>query len=259
MSSSKIPVGLQIYSIRQDAEKDLPRVLKEIASWGIDGVEFAGFYNHSASDIRKMLDDNNLKVFSSHTPIHLLEADLFEQADFHAEIGCDSLIVNWIPLNKRDSEEATKQTAEQFTQLLNQLKTYNQHFGFHCHAEDVIPLSTGKSPWQILGENTPDAFIMQYDTANGMHGGADPVLPIKQMPGRSKILHLKEFKGTPGTESGQGKAVLGEGDVPWQDVFEAAETVGGTEVYIIEQEGHPTLSPMDAARKCVENLKAMGK
>ncbi|QDU32462.1 Xylose isomerase-like TIM barrel [Poriferisphaera corsica] len=259
MPENNIPIGLQLYSVRQDVEKNLPAVLKEIASWGLTGVEFAGFFNYPAKELKQLLDDNNLIAYSSHVPIHILEQYVHAISDYHAEIGCNNLIISWLPENKRNSEASTIQTANELQSITELLKHNNQSFGFHCHAEDVTPLESGKSPWQILAENTPTDFIMQYDTANGMHGGADPVLPITQLPGRTISLHLKEFKGTPGTPDGQGQAVIGEGDVPWKEVFEAAESVGGTRYYIIEQEGHPTLNPMQAAKKCFENLKAMGK
>jgi len=67
-------------------------------------------------------------------------------------------------------------------------------------------------------------------------------------------LHLKEYSNV----HGHGHAVIGQGDVPWPDVFAAATEVGGTQWYVVEQEGHPTLSAMEAAHQCLDNLRAMG-
>jgi sugar phosphate isomerase/epimerase len=85
-----------------------------------------------------------------------------------------------------------------------------------------------------------------------MAGGADPVKPISAWPGRNASVHLKEWAGTHG-------AIIGEGDVPWQRVFEACEQGGGTQWYVVEHEEESELSPMEAVKKCLDNLRAMGK
>jgi sugar phosphate isomerase/epimerase len=85
-----------------------------------------------------------------------------------------------------------------------------------------------------------------------MSGGADPVAPILAFPGRGRTVHLKEypFEGAP---------IIGEGEVPWAKVFDACESVGGTEWYIVEYEAEGPFSALDAVAKCLENLRGMGK
>ncbi len=93
---------------------------------------------------------------------------------------------------------------------------------------------------------------MQLDTGNAFHGGADPVPYIERYPGRAITVHLKEFAKT------NDKALIGEGDVPWDVVFQLCETIGKTEWYIVEQEtyAHP---PLECVDKCLQNLRKMGK
>jgi len=91
---------------------------------------------------------------------------------------------------------------------------------------------------------------MQYDTANGMSGGADPVRPILDWPGRGASVHLKEWAGAHG-------AILGEGEIPWRRVLDACESVGGTEWYVIEYEIDEDKDPVSSVGKCLENLKAL--
>ena len=93
---------------------------------------------------------------------------------------------------------------------------------------------------------------MQLDTGNALHGGADPVPFLERYPGRAVTVHLKEYS------KGHRKALIGEGDVCWEDVFRLCETVGGTEWYIVEQESyaHP---PLECVDRCLRALKAMGK
>ena len=117
----------------------------------------------------------------------------------------------------------------------------------------MAPLSNGKSAWDMLGEFTTGDFIMQYDTANGMAGGADPVQPILDWPGRGITVHLKEWSGEHGAK------VIGEGLIPWTKVFEACETVAGTQWYIVEHESYEGTTPLQAVEACLRNLRAMGK
>ena len=85
---ANIPIGLQLYSVREDAAKDLSGVLKRVAQMGYAGVEFAGYYGHSAPDVRKMLDDNGLKCCGTHTPLITLQGDALKHTvDLHKELG----------------------------------------------------------------------------------------------------------------------------------------------------------------------------
>ncbi len=249
-----IPLALQLYSVRDDCKKDLASVIRQLADMGYEGVEFAGFHGHDAADVRQMLDDAELRCAGSHTALDELSDEKLETTAAYLKIiGCPYVIVPSLPPERRNSVAACKETAQTLTRIAKKLRKHNMLLGFHCHADDMKPLDGGPSAWEVLRDQTPDTFIMQYDTANGMAGGADPVEPIRQIPRRAITVHLKEYAG------GQGKAVVGEGQVPWEQVFRACERDGGTHWYIVEQEGHPSLSPMDAARQCIENLRAMGK
>lgn len=247
----KIPIALQLYSVRDDASADLFGVLKKVAQMGYDGVEFAGYYGNDPQEIRKALDDLGLKVEGTHTPIDAFDdAKLQETVDLHHTLGATFAIVPWIPESLRNSPEAALETAKRFDEIAAKLAPHGIRTGFHAHECDMKPLANGKTAWDIIAANTSDAFILQYDTANGLMGGADPVQPIRDWPNRNASLHLKGW--------GDGKAALvGEGDINWPDVFEAAENGGGVEWYVVEHE-----EPVDAlisVEKCLENLRRFGK
>lgn len=249
-----IPIALQLYSVRKDAAADLAGTIRKVADMGYAGVEFAGFHDNRPSDVRKMLDDAGLKAVASHARWDWLmdPQALPGTIEDHLAVGCDSLIIPYMEKQHRDTADTCRATAEKLTALVDMLARHNLRTGYHNHHDDMAPIDGNRSAWDLLAQFTPEAFILQYDTANGMQGGADPVEPIRQYPGRGRLLHLKEFA------NGHGPAI-GDGDVPWQQVFEAAESVAGVEWYIVEQEGHPTLSPLDAAKRCLDNLRAMGK
>jgi sugar phosphate isomerase/epimerase len=123
--------------------------------------------------------------------------------------------------------------------------------GYHNHSIEFKPLD-GEMPWDTFFGNTPREVIMQVDVGNALDAGADPVAFMRKYPGRAATIHVKEYsKANP-------KAYVGEGDVKWKEVFDLLEKSGGTEWYIVEYEveGVP---PVEGVRRCLENLRKMGK
>src|SRR5271156_4491349 len=93
-----IPIALQLYSVRDDCAKDFFGTIARVAAMGYAGVEFAGYHGASASDIRKVLDDNGLKCAGSHTGLDLMVGDALEATiEFHKTLGCENLVVPWLP------------------------------------------------------------------------------------------------------------------------------------------------------------------
>ncbi len=249
-----IPIALQLYSVRDDCARDLFGTLREVAAMGYVGVEFAGFHGHAAGEVKKALDDLGLKVAGTHTGINQLDDENFEATvEYHKILGAENIIVPGLPESVRDTPEACAITAEKLTKLVHKLAPLGFKTGFHCHDGDVKPLSGGKSAWYLLAEQTPDTFIMQYDTANGASGGADPVKPLLDFPGRGVTVHLK------GWDPVEGWVCVGDGSMPWGKIFEACETVAGTQWYIVEHEDYVKHSAMEGARLCLENLRKLGK
>ena len=246
-----VPIALQLYSVRQDCAQDLLGVIRQVAAMGYDGVEFAGYHGHSAADIKAVLDETGLKAAGTHTALSQFDDENFDSTvELHKTLDCKFAIIPWIPDEQRSSAEACLKTSARLTELVERLRPLGLRTGFHAHAGDMEPLDNGQCAWDIFAANTPPDFILQYDTANGMAGGADPVKPITDWPGRNASLHLKEWKGTHG-------AIIGEGDVPWPRVFEAAERGGGVEWYVVEHEEDSEITPMESVDRCLKNLKKL--
>jgi sugar phosphate isomerase/epimerase len=248
----KIPIGLQLYSVRDDAAKDLSGVLKSVARMGYEGVEFAGYYGHSAADVRKMLDDNGLKCCGGHLGIDTLIGDaLSGTVEFQKALGNAYLIVPGLPSIRTNSKAAWLETAGVMNEIAGRLKPHGMQTGYHNHHTEFTPLD-GELPWDIFFGNTSDDVIMQFDTGNAMHGGAEAGPFLRRYPGRAITVHLKEHSATNAT------ALIGEGDVKWDEIFSLCETVGNTKWYIVEQESY-AYPPLECADKCLQKLRAMGK
>jgi len=247
----QIPIALQLYSVRDDCARDLPGTVKAVAETGYEGVEFAGYYGRSAKELRAMVDDVGLKVAGTHIGLDSLLGDEFERTvEFNATMGNRFLIVPGLAEERRNSIAAWQKTAELFNQLAAKAKSRGMKVGYHNHWVEFQPME-GQVPWDVFfGATVPDV-VMQIDLGNAMHGGAKPVPYLEKYPGRATTVHLKEYA------KGNDKAVIGEGDVRWEDVFRLCETVGGTEWYIVEQESY-AYPPLECVARCLRNLRAMG-
>ncbi len=249
---TRIPIALQLYSIRKDCESDFHAALKAVAAMGYEGVDFAGYYGHDAQTIRGWLDDLGLQVAGSHTGLQTLLGDeLPKTVEFNHILGNRFLIVPWIPEEHRRTRNDWLQLAELFNGIAARLKPEGMATGYHNHHVEFSAMD-GEVQWDTFFSNTAPEVVMQLDLGNALHGGADPLPILRRYPGRSRTIHLKEYSAT------NDKAIIGEGDVAWDTVFRICESTGGTEWYIVEQESY-AYPPLECVERCLQALKAMGK
>jgi sugar phosphate isomerase/epimerase len=247
-SKCKIPLGLQLYTVREECKKDFAGTIAKVAKMGYNGVEFAGFYDKPAKDVRKMLDDNGLLCFGSHTAIDLLSNEkLAATMEYNKTIGNKFVIVPYLERKQLTTKAAWLEKAKTFNELADKTRAEGVHIGYHAHQGDFEKID-GETPWDILFGNTPKEICMQLDTGNCMQGGGDPVAILKKYPGRSLTIHLKEYSKT------NKKALIGEGDVKWKEIFEVCESTGGTQYYILEEESG-AYPPLESAEKSLKNFK----
>jgi len=199
-----------------------------------------------------MLDDLGLRCCGTHIGLQTLLGDELDRtAGFNRVLGNEYLIVPALPEGRRSSRQAWQDTAGLFNELARKAERHGMRVGYHNHHIEFTPMD-GELPWDTFFGNTVPDVVMQLDTGNCMHGGGNPVEFLERYPGRARTVHLKEY------DSKNDKAVIGEGAVPWKKVFSLAESTGKTEWYIVEQETY-AYPPLECARKCLENLKGMGK
>jgi len=244
-----IPTGLQLYSVREDCGKDLPGVIAAVAKMGYKGVEFAGYYGRDAKTLRKLLDDNGIVCCGTHIGFDTIwGANLDKTVEFNQTLGNKFLIV---PGMGAKTKLDWLGKAEQFDEVADKLKPLGMWCGYHNHSAEFKEID-GEKPWDTFFGNTKKDVVMQFDIGNAMGGGGNFVEYVKKYPGRAQTIHVKPWsKSKP-------KAVIGEDDLPWKEIFELCETIGGTKWYIVEYEvaGVPALEAVD---KCLQSIKKMGK
>ena len=257
---ARIPIALELYSVREDLAKDLRGTLKRVAEMGYDGVEFAGHPQHSAEELRSVLDDVGLVCCSWHTAFDRVQPDRMEETiAFNEKLGNRSLIIPGLPGDHTNSRESWLRTAGFFNDLAGKLAARGMFTGYHNHHTEFRPMD-GEWPWDIFFGNTRKEVVTQLDTGNAVFGGADPVPLLERYPGRAVSIHLKPYSKSAGKENPEKgfDPLIGNDDTRWDDVFRICETTGGTEWYIVEYESS-AYPPMEAVDRCLKALRAMGK
>ncbi len=248
-----IPVGLELYSVRDELAKDLMGTVRAVAKIGYEVVEFfSPYYEWTpdyAKEVRKLLDDLGVRCLSTHNPANAFTSDGIQKAiDLNQILGVKYIVMS--SPGDVSGLDGWKTVAERLNQASERLKPLGMRAGYHNHNSEFRAVE-GKRPIEILAANTSKDVALQLDTGNCMDGGGDPLALIKANPGRITSMHLKDWA------AGKGASVLlGEGEIPWAKIFEAAESKGGIEYYLIEQEGS-RYSPMETAERCLAAFKKL--
>lgn len=248
---TRIPIALQLYSVREDCQKDFRGTLDAVARMGYEGVEFAGYYDTPVPQLKQWLDDLGLKCAGTHTGIATLRGDALQQTiEFNKTLDNPYLIIPGLPADYFESLEKWREFIKEISEIAALAGESGMKVGYHNHwAEfrtfDGIPLL------QTYLEETNPKVLIQFDTGNAMEGGTTVLPFLKNYAARAATIHLKEFSET------RKDALVGEGDVEWGEVFEVCEA-HATKWYIVEQETYP-FPPLECAAKCLENLKKMDK
>lgn len=251
---ASIPLALQLYSVRRECERDLPGVLAAVAKMGYAGVEFAGYYGYDAPALKQLLDDNGLACAGAHVGIDTLLGDALEQSvAFHKTLDNHYLIVPGLPESRRSSRAAWLDTARTMNAISDALAPHGMQTGYHNHHIEFQPLD-GELPWDTFFGNTNPEVIMQFDTGNALHGGGEALPFLQRYPGRAVTVHLKDYDAA--TRSFD--PLVGEGSVPFPEIFAVCESTGGTRWYIVEYEAD-AYPPLEGVERCLKNLREMGK
>ena len=255
---TRIPIAVQLYSVRHECEKDLAGTLAKIKAMGYEGVEFAGWYGNDAPTLKALLDDNGLACAGAHVGIDTLLGENFEASvAFHRTLGNKYLIVPGLASKWTHSTEAWKETAGVFNEISEKLAPHKMVTGYHNHHTEFKPFTPGgELPWDTFFGNTNKEIVMQFDTGNALNGGSsgNALDFLARYPGRALTIHLKDYD----IKNDSYAPPVGDGDVPFAAIFAECETHGSTEWYIVEYEDS-ALPAFEGIERCLKNVKAMGK
>jgi len=244
--SDKLPVGIQLYSLRTVIPDDVPGALKQLADMGYEGVEFAGYYDLPGDELKGMLDDCGLRCAGSHTGMPTLQGDAFDQTvAINKTLGNDRLIIPGANF------ENMSETIAAINAIHERARAAGMRAGFHNHTGE-FKIVDGKTIFEHIFANTPDDFLVQVDIGWAAAAGQDVPALLRKYANRIETVHVKEFK--PDVP----EAVVGEGTVDWPPLMDIMEQETGVQWYVVEQEQY-AVGPMESAQACIENIRKMGR
>jgi len=253
-AGKKPPVGLELYSVRDELTKDLTGTVRAVGKMGYEVVEFySPYYNWTtdqAKDMRKLLDDLGVRCNSTHNGNVTFGDGLQKAIELNQILGAKWIV--WASAGRINTLDGWKAVGDQLTAAQEKLQPLGMRAGYHNHQLEFKPVD-GKRPIEVIAANTPKDVMLQLDVGTCIEAGSDPVAWINANPGRIKCLHCKDW--APGEGKGY-KVLFGEGDAPWTKIFAAAESTGGVEYYLIEQEGSRFPS-IETASRCLDNWKKL--
>ena len=254
----RVPVGIELYSVRDELAKDLMGTVRAVAKMGYEVVEFySPYYQWTpeyAKEVRKLLDELKVKCLSTHNSASVFTPENLPKAiELNQIIGSQSIVM--ASAGRVTGLDGWKGVAEKLTMAAEKLKPLGMRAGFHNHKTEFVPLG-GKRPMDVLAAGTPKDVTLQLDVGTCMEAGADPVAWIKANPGRIRSIHCKDWAPGEEKDNKHYRVLVGEGVSPWARICEAAESKGGVEYYLIEQEGS-RFSSLETAERCLAAWKKL--
>jgi sugar phosphate isomerase/epimerase len=254
-AAKNVPVGLELYSVRDKLKEDLMGTVKAVAKMGYECVEFFSPYFDwtpaYAKEVRKLLDDLGVRCYSTHNGARSFAPEHIDHAiELNHILGSKYVVM--ASAGKVVGLDGWKSVADRLNQASQKMKPAGLRSGFHNHQVEFMPID-GVRPMEALARNTEKDVTLQLDVGTCVHAGSDPVAWISANPGRITSIHCKDWSPEP--DRGY-RVLFGEGVSPWKKIFDACEKTGGIEFYLIEQEGS-RYSSIETAERCLATFRKM--
>jgi sugar phosphate isomerase/epimerase len=252
-ADQRIPVGLELYSVRDALEKDLMGTVRDVAKMGYKCVEFySPYYDWTldyAQQVRKELDTLGVRCYSTHNDSQSFTPEGAGKAvELNQALGAHYIVMAY-PGEPSDLD-GWKRVADTLNKANETFAGHGMHAGYHNHDAEWKPVE-GQKPIEVIAANTDKSVMLQLDVGTCLATGSDPVAWIERNPGRIRSMHVKDWSPEKGY-----RVLTGEGVGPWKKIFAAAESVGGIEYYLIEQEGSD-YSELETVRRCLAAFRKL--
>ncbi|WP_100404916.1 sugar phosphate isomerase/epimerase family protein [Bacillus solitudinis] len=226
-----LPLGIQLYTLRHETEKDFVGTLKKVKDIGYEGVEFAGFGNLQADEMKQVLDDLGLKGISSHVQLDQLKDNLEDVIAYHKTVGIDTIVCPFIPEDYWAAKESYLKLAELFNKVGETCQKSGMQFCYHHHAFEFDTFDGEYALDILLNHTKPDLVQLECDIYWVEYAGLVPTDYMKKYSGRCPLVHLKDMK----LEPEKTFAEVGTGVIDINAVIQTAVEIG-TKWLIVEQD-----------------------
>lgn len=271
-------VGLQLYSVRDEMEKDMDKTLAAVKAMGYDYVEFAGYFGKSAEEVKALLDKHRLTCISVHQAPQLFFDEGQKAVDYLKVIGAKYCAVPWYEESKLAGSPEWEDTVKKFTELGKLLKENGIKLMYHNHDFEFNKFEGKYLIDHIYDSIDADLVNPELDVCWVKYGGESPTDYIRKYKGRVTVLHLKDFtakamaqgpayalidesgketKKPTKEDNGFRFKPIGSGIQDFKTILETAEECG-TEYVIVEQDMSYETPSLEAAKQSREYLKSLG-
>lgn len=244
-------VGLQLYTVRRELEKDFEGTLAKVAALGFSEVEFAGYFNRTPEQVKSVLAKNNLAAPSVHTLPAGLRNNLQQTIDAAKTIGHQYVVCAYLLPEERKSLDDYKRLAELFNAAGERLKKAGLQFCFHNHDFEFTPIDD-KIPYDVILAGTDSKAVkMELDLYWITKAGQSPAKYFSIYPGRFPLVHVKDMDATPKRFFTE----VGRGTIDFKEIF-ADSDKAGIKHYFVEQDETPG-SPFASIKMSIDYLKQL--
>jgi sugar phosphate isomerase/epimerase len=251
-----LPIGLQLYSVRELLPKDFDGTLAKVRAAGYTEVEAAGYYDRTAAEFRHSMDKAGLRCVSTHHPLSVLKPRLGELIEYGHELGLGYIVCS--SSTRRDPSlkgpltlDDWRWAAEEFNRIGEKVKAAGMAFGVHNHTPEFGVEGGVVFYDELLRLTDPKLVVFEMDCGWVSAAGRNPVDYLSKTPERFPLLHVKDM--VRGVDGKFHSAVMGRGVVDYRPILRAAT---GLKHYFIEQEEFD-MDPMDALRLDAEYMRKL--
>ena len=258
--SFKGPVGLQLYSLRDQFAKDVSATLDQVRSFGIEYVELAGTYNLAPEKFKAMLDAKGLKPVSGHFSFEQFRDQVEDVARDAKTLGLQYVGCAWIPHNDKFDEKTCREAIRVFNRAGEALAKHGLKFFYHTHGYEFQPHGKGTLFDLMMAETKPAFVRYQMDVFWIVHPGQDPVKMFEKYGDRFELMHVKDMKkGTPmglltGNSDVNNDVTVGTGVMNWPAILKAARKAG-VKWYFLEDESQSVVEQIPQSLRYLEQVK----
>ena len=218
---SKFPIALQLYSVRDDMEKDFEGTLKKVADLDYDGVEFAGLFGREPAEVRRLCEELGLTPVSTHVPYQELIVDPAETVRYYKQLGVDYIVIPYLTEDLRPGQPGFDGVITGAAVIGAECAAENLVLLYHNHDFEFVKIDGQYALDVLYGSIPADLLQTEIDTCWANVGGVDPSGYIVKYSDRSPVIHLKDFV-MPGKKPARMYALIGIDDTNDQSSGEAA-------------------------------------
>jgi sugar phosphate isomerase/epimerase len=254
---AKSVLAAQLYTVREFTQTlpDIVQTFQKVKDIGYEAVQISGFGPVDPKEIAKAVTDSGLTVCATHMGWDRFLNELDAVIEEHKMWGCVHTAIGGIFGEDYSSVDGVKRFLDELDPVAEKLEAEGMDFSYHNHSHELVPYD-GKT-WlaRLYDDGDPKKLKAEIDTYWITHGGGDPAAWVTKCAGREPLLHLKDM--TVSTKREQRMAEIGEGNLNWPAILDAAKK-GGVEWYLVEQDDCYERDPFESLAISYRNLKAMG-